>query len=199
MFRQFAVMSNYRRIRVEGGTYFFTVTLADRNSDLLVRRIDLLRRAWAATHRDMPFHTNAVVILPDHLHAVWTLPAGDADFSERWRRIKGRFSRMLAADERRSASKREKGEKGVWQRRFWEHVIRDEDDFARCNRYCWYNPVKHELVERPAEWAFSSLHRDVRRGEVDPDWIVGDEPGLFGERFELPVGWVATHRQAAVG
>lgn len=147
----------------------------------------------------MPFHVDAVVVLPEHLHAIWTLPAGDSDFSERWRRIKGRFSRSLAVDEKRSASKRAKGEKGVWQRRFWEQVIRGEDDLARCKRYCWFDPVKHGFVEHPTDWKYSSLHRDTRKGQVDPDWIAGDEPGLFGERIELPVGWVATRRQAVVG
>ena len=183
-------MSNYRRIRIAGGTYFFTVTLADRNSDLLVRRIDLLRRAWATTHRTLPFRTEAVVVLPDHIHAVWTLPPGDDAFSARWARIKAHFSRALSVEMRRSCSEERKREKGIWQRRFWEHAIRDEEDLMRCKRYCWFNPVKHGLVATPTDWPLSSIHRDVRRGEIDPEWIGGDQPGLFGEPIEYPVAAV---------
>ncbi|MGB0507891.1 MAG: REP-associated tyrosine transposase, partial [Pikeienuella sp.] len=147
-------MSNYRRLRIQGGTYFFTVTLADRRSELLTQQIDIFRSAWAATHCELPFYVEAAVILPDHLHTIWTLPDGDADFSERWRRLKGRFSRSFPADERRSWSKRNKGEMGLWQRRFWEHAIRDEEELAQCKRYCWYNPVKHGLVDAPVNWQY---------------------------------------------
>ena len=198
-FRQFATMSNYRRTRVKGGTYFFTVTLADRRSELLTERIDLLRRAWAMTHRASPFRTEAVVVLPEHLHAIWTLPPGDDAFSARWARIKAHFSRALNVEARRSRSKERKREKGVWQRRFWEHAIRDEDDLARCKRYCWFNPVKHGHVDAPVDWPHSSIHRDAARGEVDPEWIGGNESGLFGERAEHPVGWASAHHGAAVG
>ncbi|MEO1611773.1 MAG: transposase [Pseudomonadota bacterium] len=192
-------MSNYRRIRIKGGTYFFTVTLADRSSQLLTERIDFLRRAWATTHRAKPFQTDAVVVLPDHIHVIWTLPPGDDAYSARWARIKAHFSRALSVDERRTSSKERKREKGIWQRRFWEHAIRDEEDLTRCKRYCWFNPVKHGHVAKPMDWAHSSIHRDVRRGSVDPEWIGGDEPGLFGERFDHPVGWASAHRDATVG
>ena len=182
VFGQFATMPNYRRIRIKGGTYFFTVTLADRRSELLVRRIDLLRRAWATTHRTMPFQTEAVVILPDHIHAVWTLPPGDDAFSARWARIKAHFSRALSVETHRSRSKVRKREKGIWQRRFWEHAIRDEDDLARCKRYCWFNPVKHGFVSASTDWPFSSIHRDMRRGAVDLEWIGAQKtaPGKAG-------------------
>lgn len=177
-------MPNYRRLRIPGGTYFFTVALEDRRSDLLVRRIHHLRSAWAATLLEAPFRGDTVVVLPDHLHAIWTLPPGDADFSDRWRRIKGRFAQALPPDARRSPSKRSKGEKGVWQRRFWEHAIRDEADLERCRKYCWFNPVKHGVARRPVDWPHSSIHRDIRRGLAEPEWAGAIE--AFGET----VGWV---------
>jgi len=124
-------MTDYRRHFVPGGTWFFTVNLADRSQRLLVEHIDLLRRAFAQTRREHPFELVVAVILPDHLHAVWTLPPGDADFSLRWRKIKTRFSREVPRTERRSASRIAKGERGIWQRRFWEHGIRDAEDLRR--------------------------------------------------------------------
>lgn len=182
-------MSNYRRIRIPGATYFFTVALADRSSRLLVDRIHDLRCAYAETLRDTPVKSDAIVVLPDHLHAVWTLPPGDSDFPERWRKIKYRFTRaVLAAGVGRSAhpthrspSKMRKREAGVWQRRYWEHCIRDEADFRRHVAYCWGNPVKHGLAERAIDWPHSSIHRDVRLGRVDPEWSGPDLEGRFGE------------------
>src|SRR5215471_20620029 len=119
-------MSRYRRVRIEGGWFFFTLALADRSADLLVRHIDRLRTAYAAGRKRDPFETIAICVLPDHLHAIWALPTDDADFSRRWSLIKRDFSCGLSDDARRSGSKRAKREKGVWQRRFWEHAIRDE-------------------------------------------------------------------------
>jgi putative transposase len=110
------------------------------------------------------------VVLPDHLHAVWTLPEADSDFSTRWRLIKSRFSRALGATGHRSASMLAKNERGIWQRRFWEHHIRDEADFAAHVRYCWGNPVKHGLVERAVDWPYSSIHRDIRAGRVAAEY-----------------------------
>ena len=188
-------MPNYRRLRIEGGTHFFTVTLADRRSDLLVRRIDLLRAAWCETLLAQPFAVDTVVVLPDHLHAIWTLPSGDDDFSGRWSRLKAAFSRALPQPQSLSPSLRGKREKGVWQRRFWEHAIRDEQDLIRCRKYCWANPVKHELVSRPTDWPHSSIHRDIRRGLVDEEWIDGDAVGEYGERREPAVGWASAHRE----
>lgn len=157
-------MSAYRRLRVPGSRYFFTVNLADRRSDVLVRHIGVLRRAWAATLAEHPFQCDAVVILPDHLHAVWTLPPGDADFSARWRKIKSRFTHATGLTGPRSASKARKREAGLWQRRFWEHAIRDGDDLAAHVDYCRNNPVKHGLVGQAEDWPFSSVHRDIRLG-----------------------------------
>lgn len=157
-------MTNYRRLRVPGGTYFFTVCLEDEGSTILTDHIDLLRFAYAKTAAELPVHCDAMVVLPNHLHAVWTLPHGDADFSERWRRIKARFSHALADTPLRCASKVAKRERGIWQRRFWEHWIRDRESFASTVDYCWQNPVRHGLVSNPADWTWSSFHR---RSQLD--------------------------------
>jgi putative transposase len=123
-------MVAYRRNFVPGGTYFFTVVLEDRRSSVLIDKIDALRLAFRAARRERPFKIDGIVILPDHLHAVMTLPEGDADFSGRWRRIKGLFSRRVVAEGLPIRQNR-RGEYALWQRRFWEHTIRDESDFAR--------------------------------------------------------------------
>ncbi len=177
-------MTNYRRNFLGGGSFFFTVNLADRRLRLLTEHIDELRTAFRETRRHHPFTTDAVVVLPDHLHAVWTLPQGDADFATRWRLIKSAFSRKLGAGEPISASRAAKGERGIWQRRYWEHTIRDENDFARHVDYIHINPVKHGLVARVGDWPHSSFHLMVRRGVYPEDWA-GDgekENGDFGER-----------------
>ncbi|WP_082176072.1 REP-associated tyrosine transposase [Pseudaestuariivita atlantica] len=155
----------YRRFRVPGGTYFFTVALNRRGSDLLVREIGALRRAWAQTWAERPFTTDAIVVLPDHLHAIWTLPEGDSDFSTRWRLIKSRVTQALAP-----------GEAPLWQQRFWEHVIRDADDLARHRALCWTNPVRHGLVRRPGDWSHGSYRRDLRLGRV-PATLTQPAPG----------------------
>lgn len=174
-------MSRYRRIRIPGASYFFTVAMAERGGSVLTDRIDLLRAAWRATVAERPVFCDAMVVLPDHLHAVWTLPEGDADYSERWRRIKARFSRALGEHRPRSDSKIAKRECGVWQRRFWEHAIRDERDYRAHVEYCWRNPVKHGLVSRAVDWPFSSIHRDIRAGRVPPEWAGAMPGGDFGE------------------
>ena len=122
---------HYRRANEPGATYFFTVNLADRKTNLLVDAVDLLRISVRYVKADHPFTTNAMVIMPDHIHALWTLPEGDSDFSTRWCLIKAGFSRQIAPTERVSASRRAKGERGIWQRRFWEHLIRDDRDYER--------------------------------------------------------------------
>ncbi|WP_299851596.1 transposase [uncultured Roseovarius sp.] len=154
-------MSDYRRPDVTSATVFFTVALAQRGSGLLVSEIARLRTAVRATKAERPFAIDAWVVLPDHLHAVWTLPMGDADFSTRWRLIKSRFSRGVPKARTR-ASHDARCERGIWQRRFWEHHIRNEADYWAHVRYCWMNPVKHGLVERPQDWRYSSVHRDAR-------------------------------------
>lgn len=172
----------YRRANTAGGTYFFTVNLADRSSTLLVDAVDVLRDVVRLVQQRHPFHIDATVVLPDHLHAIWTLPEGDAGFPQRWALIKAGFSRKLPKGEQRSASRERKGERGIWQRRYWEHQIRDDKDFARHVDYIHVNPVKHGLVARPVDWPCSSIHRYVREGILPSDWA-GDSSvdGPFGE------------------
>jgi putative transposase len=177
-------MTNYRRNFVPGGSYFFTVNLADRSSRLLTDHIDLLRTAFRYARHRHAFTIDAVVILPDHLHAIWSLPEGDADFAMRWRHIKAMFSRALPASERISESRLRKSERGIWQRRYWEHTLRDERDFSRHVDYIHFNPVKHELVTRVEDWPYSSFHRMVRLGVYTKDWRgdVSESEASFGER-----------------
>lgn len=199
-------MSNYIRPKSRGATIFFTVCLADRSSDLLVREIDLLREAVAVTRRNGPFEILAWVVLPDHLHCIWRLPCGDGDYSIRWGAIKSRFTISLrragfspppdlpiVRSGRYAGLKPglrgEKRERAVWQRRFWEHHVRGRTELTTLIQYCWFNPVKHGLVVRPAEWPYSSFHRDVRLGRVPVEWQGRDMDIEAGEPDE--VGWVA--------
>ena len=164
-------MPDYRRYRVAGGTYFFTVNLLERYpNDLLVRHIELLRSVVRKVREKRPFHIDAWVILPDHLHCVWTLPPGDDDFTNRWRLIKQGFSKGLPMTERRSAVRIARGERAIWQRRFWEHVIRNDRDYAAHVDYCHINPLKHGYVQRVADWPFSTFHRYVESGLYPVDW-----------------------------
>ncbi|MGE3784931.1 MAG: transposase [Alphaproteobacteria bacterium] len=165
-------MPNYRRNRVPGATYFFTVNLRDRRSELLVGKIDALREAVREIRRQMPFHIDAWVVLPDHMHCLWTLPEGDSCFPDRWRGIKTRFSRSLGL-----------GRVGIWQRGYWEHTIRDDRDYNTHMDYIHFNPVKHGNVQNPADWPFSSFRRCVAAGLYPADWLGGGgEPAEAGER-----------------
>lgn len=174
---------DYRRLRVPGGTYFFTVNLLDRSRRLLVDNIDALRAAVRAARAQAPFHIDAWVVLPEHMHCIWTLPPGDADYSGRWRAVKKHFSKAMHAGEARSPVRLARGERGIWQRRFWEHTIRDDADYARHVDYVHFNPVKHGLVPEPALWPYSSFHRAVAAGWYPATW---NGPGLpdghWGER-----------------
>jgi putative transposase len=176
-------MTNYRRNFVAGGSYFFTVNLADRRLRLLTDHIEALRAAFHYARNRHPFTVEATVILPEHLHAIWTLPDGDADFALRWRLIKSTFSRALPQDEQVSKSRSDRGERGIWQRRYWEHTLRDEGDFARHVDYIHFNPVKHGHVGRVRDWPYSSFHRMVRLGVYPEDWAgdVWAEGAGFGE------------------
>jgi putative transposase len=176
-------MPNYRRYRVAGGTYFFTVNLFDRGSDLLVTSIEALRRAVRDVQKRSQFHIDAWVVLPDHMHALWTLPAGDCDFPGRWRAIKAAFSKSLPNTEERSPVMTRRGERGIWQRRYWEHAIRDDRDYATHMDYIHFNPVKHGFVASPGDWPYSTFRRCVFRGLYPPDWLGGAaEPSATGER-----------------
>jgi len=167
-------MPQYIRAFVPGGTFFFTVGLLDRRRKLLTENIDHLREVFKTAHRRRPFTVEAIVILPDHLHCIWTLPTGDADFSTRWHDIKARFSAGIPKEERLSTRRLRKGERGILQRRFWEHVIRDEGDYERHVDYIHFNPVKHGHVLRVSDWPYSSFHRYVENGIYDLDWAADD-------------------------
>jgi putative transposase len=164
-------MPNYIRTYVPGGTWFFTVNLLQRHSnDLLVREIDTLRDVVKRVRQRWPFEINAWVVLPEHLHCVLTLPPGDSDFSLRWRLIKSGFARALPNTEKRSAIRMAAGERGIWQRRFWEHMIRDDTDYQRHVDYVHVNPLKHGHVKRVRDWPFSTFHRYVEQGIYPVDW-----------------------------
>jgi putative transposase len=151
----------------------------ERKLTLLTDHVELLRAAFRGTRQRHPFTIDAIVVLPDHLHTVWTMPEGDADFAMRWQLIKSTFSRGPARNERISQSRSAKGERGIWQRRYWEHTIRDEIDFARHVDYVHINPVKHGLVDR----APSSFHRHVELGNYPADWAgdLSDDDREYGE------------------
>lgn len=173
-------MPNYRRAFVPGGTWFFTVNLLERkNNDLLIREFDLLRNSVRAVRERHPFKIDAWVVLPEHMHAVWTLPPDDTDFSKRWRLIKSAFSRALPKTEFRSNVRKAANERGIWQRHFWEHLIRDETDFERHVDYVHVNPVKHGLVDRVIDWPYSSFHRYAENGIYPKNWC-----GDFGASIE---------------
>ncbi|BCD86442.1 transposase [Pseudomonas solani] len=168
-------MTNYRRDHTPGATWFFTLNLADRSSSLLTDHIDLLRASFRAGMKRHPWRIDAIVILPDHLHALCTLPPGDANYALRWRLIKSGFSRALPYGEPRSDSRKHKGERGIWQRRFWEHRIRDDADFARHVDYIHHNPRKHGHVERVADWPWSSFHQYVKAGILPANWAGAED------------------------
>jgi|SRR5215472_17974619 len=176
-------MVRFRRNFIAGGTYFFTVTLADRSSRALTDHIEALRAAIRQTLASSPFTIDAVVVLPEHLHILMTLPEGDADYPNRLSLIKRRFTDTAVKSGMRVARHR-KGEMALWQRRFWEHTIRDDRDFERHVDYIHFNSIKHGLVARACDWPHSSFHRYVRRGILPQDW--GGEfrevAGGFGER-----------------
>ena len=181
-------MSEYRRLILPGSTYFFTVNTFQRHPLLVHDDVRLaLRDAIHDVRGKMPFTIDAWVLLADHLHAVWTLPQGDADFSTRWSAIKRRVSqrcRHLVAEQAQSTSRQQRHEIEFWQRRFWEHCIRDETDYARHFDYVHINPVKHGYVKRVADWRHSTFHRYVQQGIYPADWAGDaseDEPSVFGD------------------
>jgi putative transposase len=161
-------MPEYRRAAVPGGTYFFTVKTFERKQILTQEPYRVaLRQAIAEVRASLPFESIAWILLPDHLHTVWKLPEGDANFSLRWSLIKQRVTRQCAGDTgsastTRSQQKRREGT--IWQRRFWEHVIRNDADLEQHVNYIHYNPVKHGYVSRARDWPYSTFHRFVRRG-----------------------------------
>ena len=173
----------YRRADTKGGTYFFTLNLAKRNRTLLIDHIDILRNVINGVKKQHPFKLDAMVVLPDHLHAMLTLPENDNSFPTRWRLIKAGFSRQIPQHERISKSRKTKGERGNWQRRYWEHLIRDDRDYEKHVDYIHYNPVKHGYVSQAIDWPYSTIHDYVERGLVNRDWGCGEETDHidFGE------------------
>lgn len=168
----------YRRANVPGATYFFTVNLADRKSTLLIEQIDLLRTATRKIRCSHPFDIIAMVVLPDHLHAIWRLPEGDADFPLRWSLIKAAFSRALPKTEAIGPSRKMKRERGIWQRRYWEHQIKDDGDLETHVAYIHFNPVKHGYVVKAEDWPYSSIHREIAKRSMSRSWGYLDEGAL---------------------
>ena len=166
-------MPGYRRYYVEGGIYFFTVVTHMRRPLFIDgSTVELLKQCLKTTMNIHPFTMNALVILPDHLHTIWTLPDNDSDYSTRWKITKAKFSRHYRSERNISTieSRISKGEKGIWQRRFWEHLIRSQEDYNKHLDYIHYNPVKHGLVDFPLEWKQSSFHKYVKWGVYGIDW-----------------------------
>jgi putative transposase len=182
----------YRRIRAPGAAYFFTVNLANRSSSLLIERIDALRNAVRHVKAHYPFDIVAWTVLPDQMHAIWRMPDHDSDYSKRWRLIKQHFSKSIEQKEIISISRQYKGERGIWQRRFWEHQLRDERDIQNHLDYVHINPVKHGHATRASDWPYSSIHRYIRQGIISPDWACEPEDiGPKGEANPQSVGWVS--------
>ena len=176
-------MTDYRRIYVPGAIWFFTVNLAERkNNSLLLEHIEKLSESFIKVLKDHPFKIIAIVVLPDHLHCLLSLPEDDSDFSTRWGLIKANFSRSIAKGERVSSSRSKRGERGIWQRRFWEHLIRDEKDLYAHMDYIHWNPVKHGLTKNAADWKYSSFHRFVKAGIYPENW------GNLNQDFEIDAG-----------
>ena len=172
-------MPDYRRAWHPGGIYFFTVNLLQRqDNDLLIRHIETLRSVVKSVRQRHLFQIHGWVVLPDHLHCVIELPSNDADYATRWRLIKMEFSKALPRTERISAVRTRRGERGIWQRRYWEHLIRDERDYRAHMDYVHFNPQKHGLVKHVAEWPYSTFHRLVDQGVYPADWAGGNEGEL---------------------
>jgi putative transposase len=175
-------MPKYRRNHQPDGLYFFTVTLKDRSKTLLTDHIDSLKQSLTRVQKESPYLSKAIVVLPDHLHAIWQLPGEDQNYSLRWRKIKAYFTHSLNS-RGVPIEKNKHGKFTVWQQQFWEHTIRDVRDFENHVNYIHYNPVKHGLVSRVRDWPYSSFHRYVRRGILDLHWgdvFAGDDQ-KYGE------------------
>ena len=169
----------YRRSQMEGGCYFFTVNLEDRTKKHLIEHIEILKNAFNYTMKKHPFKIDAIVILPEHLHTIWTLPKGDNNYSKRWILIKSYFSRHIPKTESLSRSRKLKRERGVWQRRYWEHQIKNEKDLEQHVNYIHYNPVKHGYVTTAIDWPHTSIHKYIRKAIVPKNWGYDEKSSLF--------------------
>ena len=166
-------MVRYRRNFLPGGTFFFTLTLRDRRSSLLVEHIDALRESFRVARERHPFIIDAIVIMPEHLHMVMTLPPDDTKYDTRLRFVKSRFTRALV-QRGVALARNARGEYNLWQRRFWEHTIRDDTDLQHHVDYIHFNPVKHGHTTRAVEWPHSSIHRYIRMGWLNANWATQD-------------------------
>jgi putative transposase len=176
------LVTEYRRFFTSGSTWFFTVNLAERRGNrLLIENLAKLHNVVALVKMRRPFRIDAAVVLPDHLHCIWTLPPGDCDYPTRWNMIKGQFSRAIPKNERISKSREKRRERGVWQRWFWAHLLLDQMDFNRHMDYIHWNPVKHGYVARVVDWPYSSFGRFMNLGIYPPNW------GCSGD-FDFEVG-----------
>lgn len=164
-------MSDYRRLYEPGGIYFFTLVTSGRRPFLCEEKTLIrLKKALHYTKKKYPFRIIGLVILPDHIHCIWQLPVGDSDFSTRWSMVKRYFSIGIKSDVNH------RREKDIWQRRFWEHLIKDEGDLERCLEYIHYNPVKHGYVNKPYDWVYGTFKRDAEKGLYEIDWCSDAEP-----------------------
>ena len=178
-------MPDYRRNRVKGGCYFFTFNLLQRHQNrLLVEQIELFRNVVKQVKQKHPFHIDDWVILPEHTHCILALPLGDDDYSKRIRLIKTLFSKQIPKTERLSDVRKKKGERGIWQRRYWEHTIQDDQDYIRHMDYLHYNPVKHGHVEKVIGWPYSTFHHHVANGLYSESWGANEVDITIGERGE---------------
>ena len=168
-------MSDYHRVYIQGGCYFFTVVTLNRTPIFInADRVEILRQAFRKVMAARPFKIDAMVVLPEHLHCIWRLPEGDADYSSRWREIKKAVFRQICT------LTNERNERLIWQRRFWEHTIRDEEDWRKHVDYIHYNPVKHGLVSRPSEWRWSSFSRAITEGWYEASWGANEPTTIVG-------------------
>lgn len=172
-------MVNYRRIYIEGATYFFTVTLKNRQANLLTNHIDALRESFAFVKKQHPFKIIAIVILPEHIHCIWQLPNEDDNYAGRWRAIKSRFTRSLIKSGVK-LQQNKRGEYDLWQPRYWEHTIRNEADLSRHIDYLHYNPVKHGWTNSVKDWPYSSFHRFVAQGQLPANWGLAESDTFNG-------------------
>lgn len=170
-------MSDYRRLYISRGCYFFTLATHQRTPVFNDHSLPHLKAALLSATMRMPFRIPAIVVLPDHLHCLWSLPTGDADFSRRWQFIKASFTRRLKRIDKKICMP-------IWQNRYWEHWIRDEADFQRHLDYIHYNPVKHGYVINPGDWPWSSFRSHVGRGLYVPDWGSAEPPSIAGLNIE---------------
>ncbi len=167
----------YKRLQIPGAKYFFTVVTHSRRPIFNnAQSISILRNAFRTVREKYPFYIDAVVILPDHIHCIWTLPENDANYAKRWRLIKTGFTKhsdpalRVEPDESRKA----RNEQAIWQHRYWEHVIRDEKDLTNHIGYIHYNPVRHGYVKSVSDWPYSSFHWYVNKGWLDENWGAGE-------------------------